>query len=296
MKTFHKFVLSLTLLINLIFITTDSNSTTINVAVSNFTFNPLTFTIAVGDTIKWNWVNGNHTTTCDGSPFTGRPAGAPGWNSAINTTLNSYKYIVSAPGLYSYKCIFHAPNMAANFTAVNMYVSLNLTTIIEGLWNGTTMVRDTVNTFLRASSSPYQKIDSAKLYLDNTGNASVYFTHAASGLYFIAVDHRNSIQTWSKFAYPFNSSSTITYNFTTAADKAFGDNLKLKLAKFTNFSGDRNQDESIDITDLVDTYNDGNNFITGYVLSDMNGDFLVDVADNLIVYNNMINFVVVMRP
>lgn len=296
MKTCHKFILTLTLLIHLTFSAENSNSTTVNVAVSNFTFNPLTFTIAVGDTIKWNWVNGNHTTTCDGSPNTGRPAGAPGWNSGINSTINSYKYVVSVPGLYSYKCIFHAPGMAANFTAVNMYVSLNLTTIIEGLWNGTTMVPDTVNTFLRSASSPYQKIDSAKSYLNNTGNAFIYFTHAPSGLYFIEVDHRNSIQTWSKLTPPFNNSSTTNWNFTTAATTAYGDNLKLKSGKYTNFSGDRNQDGAVDVTDLVDTYNDGNNFLTGYVLSDMNGDSFVDVADNLIVYNNMINFVVVMKP
>ena len=44
----------------------ESFATTHNVAVSNFQFTPTNLNVAVGDTIKWNWVSGGHTTTCDG--------------------------------------------------------------------------------------------------------------------------------------------------------------------------------------------------------------------------------------
>ncbi|MDQ3021855.1 MAG: hypothetical protein M3R36_14980 [Bacteroidota bacterium] len=61
--------------------------------------------------------------------------------------------------------------------------------------------------------------------------------------------------------------------------------------KFGIYSGDVNQDGTIDITDneLID--NDAYNFASGYLRTDVNGDGAVDIADGAIADNNAFNFV-----
>ncbi|MEZ4821018.1 MAG: hypothetical protein R2942_00900 [Ignavibacteria bacterium] len=50
--------------------------------------------------------------------------------------------------------------------------------------------------------------------------------------------------------------------------------MVLKFEKWCTFSGDVNQN-SIDIGDVVEIYNDVSGFAQGYVVSDLNGDYLV---------------------
>lgn len=103
-----------------IFITsyTDSSARIINVAVGNFSFTPAAITNAVvGDTILWTRTAGSHTTTCDGSMFTSRPAGAPAWDSPINSGTTSFRYVITVAGLYNYICTPHAPDMAGTINA-----------------------------------------------------------------------------------------------------------------------------------------------------------------------------------
>ncbi len=53
-------------------------STTISIAVGNNFFSPSNVTVSVGDTIRWQWIGGSHTTSCDGVlPGTSLPPGAP---------------------------------------------------------------------------------------------------------------------------------------------------------------------------------------------------------------------------
>ena len=63
---------------------------------------------------------------------------------------------------------------------------------------------------------------------------------------------------------------------------------------FGIFSGDENQDGTIDVTDLIDIYNNLNN--SGYLRTDINGDDFIDVTDLIITYNNVINVVSVITP
>jgi plastocyanin len=93
------------------------------VNVANFSFSPKTISdVIVGDTVRWVWVSGSHTTTCDpASQGTGNslPAGAATWNADINSTSTTFDYVVKVAGDYNYWCIPHAPNMAGSFTASN---------------------------------------------------------------------------------------------------------------------------------------------------------------------------------
>jgi len=83
------------------------------VTVQDFSFNPSSMTVSVGDTISWSWVNGTHTTASQEVP-----AGAQTWGpAAINSTSTSFNYVVMVAGTYNYDCTIHPSLMTGSFTA-----------------------------------------------------------------------------------------------------------------------------------------------------------------------------------
>jgi len=92
---------------------------TIIVRVSNFQFKPATVNAKVGDTIKWVWKQGSHTTTS-----LTVPAGAPIWDRAMDSTHKNFKYRLRFAGTYTYKCTPH-------FSAFGMKGTINVTTALE---------------------------------------------------------------------------------------------------------------------------------------------------------------------
>lgn len=177
-----------------------------------------------------------------------------------------------------------------------LYCSLGLTALIEGFYDGSNMIQDTVTAELHNASSPYALVDQAKVFLNSSGNATAnFFTAVDATNYYVVVKHRNSIETWSKTTQLF-SGGTLNYDFTTDSAKAYGDNLIKKGANWCIFSGDVNQDGNIDLTDLVLVDNDNANFVTGYVATDVNGDSTSDLTDMIIVDNNNAAFVTKIVP
>ena len=65
---------------------------------------------------------------------------------------------------------------------------------------------------------------------------------------------------------------------------------------FAFFSGDVNQDGTIDASDLALIDNDASNFVGGYVVTDLTGDNFVDGTDFAMADNNAANFVSVIQP
>ncbi|MEO8447767.1 MAG: DNRLRE domain-containing protein [bacterium] len=175
-------------------------------------------------------------------------------------------------------------------------VALNLTTLIDGFFDGSAMRSDTARVYLRNVSSPYAKVDSSKTNLNSSGKGVMCFNNASSGQYYIIATHRNSIDTWSKLGQMFAVGTIKNYDFTNASTQAFGDNLAFNSGKYCMFNGDMSRDGAIDVTDIVGVYNDGTNFLSGYLVTDMSGDDFVDVTDLLITYNNSSNFVSIIRP
>ncbi|MBK9402747.1 MAG: hypothetical protein IPN36_18505 [Bacteroidetes bacterium] len=57
------------------------------------------------------------------------------------------------------------------------------------------------------------------------------------------------------------------------------------------YSGDVNQDGTIDIFDQIELDNDIFNFNSGYLPTDITGDGGVDVFDQIIMDNNIFNFI-----
>ncbi len=90
------------------------------VQVANFQFIPANVpNVMLGDTMRWTWVSGNHTTTDNPATQSGNilPPGAPSWDALINSANTTFDYIVTVAGTYNYWCKPHAPNMAGTFTA-----------------------------------------------------------------------------------------------------------------------------------------------------------------------------------
>src|SRR5678815_5142228 len=97
-------------------------ATTITVRVSDFQFKPKTVNAKVGDTIRWLWQNGIHTT----SSLT-IPAGALAWNRPIDSAHKNFKYRLRVAGTYEYQCNIHFTIMKGTLNTVS-YTHLTLPT------------------------------------------------------------------------------------------------------------------------------------------------------------------------
>ena len=84
-----------------------SYATIHTIVVGNNTFTPNAVSAVTGDTIRWIWGNGNHTTTNDGLPPTVLPAGAAPWSAVMNNAGSVFDYVLMIAGNYTYKCIPH---------------------------------------------------------------------------------------------------------------------------------------------------------------------------------------------
>ncbi|MEO8210468.1 MAG: dockerin type I domain-containing protein, partial [bacterium] len=171
-------------------------------------------------------------------------------------------------------------------------INLDLTLFIQGFYDAGTnsMQPDTVIVYLRNTSSPYNKIDSAVSVLSSSGQGTFSFQNASNGEnYYIQVSHRNSIETWSAAGNIFTSSQ-LTYNFSTSASRAFGNNMiqvDASPIRFAIYNGDVNQDGIVEVTDMSMIDNDALNLVSGYLSTDVNGDNFVDITDLAIADNNV---------
>ncbi len=248
--------------------------------------------------IVWN-TTGTFSTPSGAPPSVGSPfaGGTLLYNGTVSprfhtglTPSTSFYYKA-----FSYNGIIYSPGVTSNATTYPL-PTLNLTALIEGFFDGTTMVNDTINVELRNSSSPYSLIESKKIFLNGAGIGSATFSSAAEGVsFYIVLKHRNSITTWSSTPQAFSAGS-LNYDFTTAQNKAYGNNLVLRGSKWCIFSGDVNQDGIVDSTDLMLISDDAYNFTSGYVNSDITGDNFVDLNDMVICDDNNFNGVISKFP
>lgn len=174
--------------------------------------------------------------------------------------------------------------------------TLRIKICIEGLSEtSNSMISDTVRMLLCKSTYPYTVVDTAVSVVDTVGNGLYTFQNANyDSSYFLSTWHRNSIETWTSDSFSFDDE--LQYDFTTYSTKAFGDNLVLVNGVWCLYSGDVNQDQFIDVTDLALVSEDAGNLVTGYVATDVNGDDIVDATDVSIVDNNSYYFVQSITP
>lgn len=172
---------------------------------------------------------------------------------------------------------------------------------LQGLWNGSGLnkvqnasgdafggeVADQVAIELHEAGNysqvPYAVAD---VNLSTGGYASVTVPAAYTGAYYLTVKHRNSLTTTTALPVPFSGTS-ISYDFTDAAAKAFGNNLiELSEGVFGLYTGDVNNDGLINATDIEAIRAAAALFNKGYLNTDVNGDGTVDALDLIPTDNN----------
>ncbi|MGL2962857.1 DUF4082 domain-containing protein [Flavobacterium sp. RSB2_4_14] len=145
-------------------------------------------------------------------------------------------------------------------------------------------------------ATTYELVASTTAMLLTNGNAVATFSTAPSGSFYIAIRHRNSLETWSATAQTVGT-TPLTYDFTDAANKAYGDNMKeLESGVFGFYSGDLNQDGFIEGQDFPFLSNASDEFYEGYQATDLNGDGFVEGQDFPYLSNNSDNFIETLHP
>lgn len=136
-------------------------------------------------------------------------------------------------------------------------------------------------------------VECANTMLDVNGNASIHVT--TPGTYYISLSHQNALQTWSSM--PISITDSVLYDFTTAAGKAYGNNMvEVENGVWALWSGDTNQDYLIDSTDYSAIENDVVAFAFGYLSTDLTGDGVVESADYSLIDNNAQLFLSSVHP
>jgi hypothetical protein len=188
---------------------------------------------------------------------------------------------------------------------------LLLTLFLEGLYDGPTMrkaqnttgdqyagsVADRISVVLHQSTAPYTELTTLEnLDLNTNGAAQASVPGTYGGSYYLAIKNRNHLETWTASPVSFAGSS-ISYNFTNAANKAYGNQMKdLGEGIFGIYAGDVNTDGHINLTDINTTASAATAFATGYVATDANGDGSIDALDLILVDNNAANAVSLGHP
>ncbi len=119
----------------LLFISSSSIAVVHTVVVSNFQFSPASLSVNVGDTIFWTLGGGSHTTTSNTIPV-----GADPWDSPINSSVQSFTYVITVAGTYDYFCTPHlfAGQIVAINTGVNsldLFSNFNIFAVRPSIYN-----------------------------------------------------------------------------------------------------------------------------------------------------------------
>ncbi len=188
---------------------------------------------------------------------------------------------------------------------------INLKLYIEGYYDSSTSTMRSVklNQGVSASATDvetitlelhnavsFELIETSTANLQTDGTAVVTFNNTPHGFYYIVAKGSNFIETWS--ALPQSIGLTpLSYDFTTTASKTYGSNMsQVEPGVWAFYSGDVNQDESVDPTDYSLWETDTNNFAFGVFATDLNGDGNVDPTDYSIWEQNSNIFVYSIHP
>ena len=217
-----------------------------------------------------------------------------GTNKFINglAIFTKYYYRVRAvnpSGISSYSVV-------DSLNTLSLDVHLYLTAYLEGFYLGSSNmtaspfnadgvspinIADTIIVELHEDLPPFTLAYSTKAILKTNGFSDVLFsgTGANGNNYYVVVRHRNSIAIWSAVPVAM-SSAGVSYDFSSSQTQAAGDNLKDDgNGIFLIYSGDLNQDGSVDFNDYPFLDIGSSNGDLGYLDTDLNGDASVDFND-----------------
>lgn len=228
-----------------------------------------------------------------------------GINPVVNDSLFTTPWSLSSFGVDENNEIYlcrYSSSFGDLYKIVATNVStLKLSAIVEGYYditNSRLNIRDTASVYLHQINSPYALVDSAKTVIDSLGfNGLCFFNNTPNGKYYIKIKTRNTIETWSRSGGDSIKKAQVrSYDFTTDSTQAFGDNEVRKGSEFCIYSGDVDQNGFIELSDIIEIFNDASEFETGYVVTDVTGDRITDLSDILIAFNNSSLFIGVISP
>lgn len=197
-------------------------------------------------------------------------------------------------------------------------ISLNLKAFFEGFYIGNGLMNasidpvnlpdlcDTLFLQLASGTSPYTSLYSDTAILLINGKTQFRFLRNIVGnSYFFVLHHRNSIESWS--ANPITIMPNMIYDFSTSANKAFGNNQTLTsdALYYALYGGDISdagtgtvgaQDGVVESQDYGDMENAVTEIKLGYVPEDVTGDGVVESADYGLLENNVFFIISVIRP
>jgi hypothetical protein len=158
----------------------------------------------------------------------------------------------------------------------------------------------TIDLWNTSSLSHLQPTHSFRGLLHNDGKITIGLPESINGaLFYIAIRHRNSIETWSANTIQIGDSTI--YDYTDMLNRAYSDGFANPMAEVENgvyalYGGDVNQDGTVDIFDIMVAENDAIDISYGYNSSDSNGDGGTDLFDMQLIENNSGLFLFTSRP
>lgn len=252
--------------------------------------------------------NGSFTNPTILGAATGNSSGVINATIPFGTATGSGYRIRVVSSLPNFTGTDNGTNLVIDPFACNTYLTVKL--YIEGYYqsNGSlapslfnqgvlsnSSISDIILVELHSANPPYSTVDAATSFLYTNGTALCLFS-APPGNYFVSVKHRSALETWSA------STITITpginnYDFSINANKAFGDNqIEIASGKWAFFSGDINQDGSVDAFDYILLDQDIIAGYSGYFSSDLNGDGVVDAFDYILLDPHVVTGISSVKP
>lgn len=246
---------------------------------------------AAGITLKWSPVSNSNlykvymdvvnppatllATTTDTSVVTG----------PLNQGLTYYWQVVATNSIGSSTgCNVNA------FATVPLDYGMRVKVFLEGFYNKATgkmsialnpadTLTDSITVSL-AHPTTKQITYTSKGTLSENGIGTVSFPQPALGQnWYVVVNHRNSLQTWSLTTFGYNDPDTI-YDFSNSASKAFGNNqIQVNTGVFAIHGGDINQDGFLNQLDFAAEEPLVGAVMLGYLPQDINGDGIIESAD-----------------
>ena len=250
-------------------------------------------------------VSASDVTACAGTPVTlvGYPAGGqfsvPNPYNGVSTSF-TYTYIdsVGCISVSSPATITVTPCAVLNLKLYLQSYYIGAGMMAPVLFNqGVSVATDVTDDIIVElhDENTYGIVTSGIATLHTDGTATISFP-SISGMFYLAIKHRNALQTWTSTPVLLGA-APLTYNFSTSSSKAFGNNMsEVEPGIWALYSGDLASDENIDLLDAQELEADIQYFQYGYFATDLNGDGNIDLLDFPIIEDNLAHFIFSYHP